>query len=73
MAHPLDKHSNPKAPNVRSASMRKLGKDGNSFTPTEKRKKDKAMRQFSKQRKGYAVAISDAYRVGYDGIHWGDE
>lgn len=51
--------------------MRKLGKDGPSYTPTEQRKKDRLMRQFSKRAKGYAVSISDAYRDGYDQVDWG--
>ncbi len=53
--------------------MRKLGKDGTSWTPTEKRKRDRAMRQFSKRNKGYAIGISDEYRAGYDAIDWGGE
>jgi len=56
---------------VRSASLRKTGKDGTTWTPTEQRKRDKAMRQFSQRAKGYGVGISDAYREGYDSIDWG--
>lgn len=69
--HTLDKRSDPKAPNVRHASMRKLGKDGPTLTPTEKAKKDRLMRQFSKRNKGYAVSISQEYRDRYDQIDWG--
>ena len=73
MTHPLDSKSPAARPNVRSASTRKLGKDGATWTPTELRKRDKAMRQFGKRMKGYGVAISEAYREGYDGIDWGTE
>lgn len=49
--------------NVRSATIRKAGRDGNSLTPTEKRLKDKAMRQFCK---GDGVkASTEAYREGH--------
>ena len=50
--------------------MRKLGRDGTSFTPTEQAKKNRLMRQFAQRNKGYGVSISDAYRQGYDAIDW---
>lgn len=54
--------------------MRKLGKDGNSFTPTEQRKKNELMRQFMKRTEQYADRDADAaYRAGYDLIDWGRE
>lgn len=53
--------------------MRKLGKDGTTLTPTEKAKKDRLMRQFSKRNKGYAVAISEAFKENYEKIDWGNE
>lgn len=55
----------------RTPHQRKLGKDGASFTPTEKRRRDSLLKQFSKQRKGYAVSISDEYKSNYDEINWG--
>lgn len=64
--HPLDV----KAKGTRSASMRKLAKDGTTWTPTEKRKRDKALKQFSGRAKGYAVGISEEYRSNYDSIDW---
>lgn len=73
MSHPLDSKSPAARPNVRSASQRKLGKDGTTWTPTEQRKRDKAMRQFAKRQKGYGVSISQEYRDGYDAIRWKDE
>ena len=72
--HPLDKKSPASRPNVRSASMRKLGKDGPSFTPTEKRKKDRLMKQFSRMgRKGYEISSgnSQAYQDGWERIFGG--
>lgn len=72
--HPTQKKSPAARPNVRSASIRKLGKDGNSLTPTEQRKKDTLMKQFSKfGRKGYNVSSgsSEEYRANYDLIDWG--
>lgn len=68
--HFAEKRSDPKTPNVRSASLRKTGKDGTSWTPTEKARRDRLMRQFAARNKGYGVAISKAYRDGYDGIDW---
>lgn len=69
MTHPLDERSG----KIRSATIRKLGKDGPSLTPTEKTQKARIMRQFSKfGRKGYEVSSgnSEAFRRGYDGIDW---
>ena len=74
MPHLLDVHSDPKAPRVRSPSMRKLGKDGTTLTPTERYKKDKLMRQFCRtKRKGVEVASgnSEEYRRNWDLIDWG--
>lgn len=76
MTHPLDKKSNPKAPNARQAQGRKLAKDGKTWTPTEKLKRDKLLRQFMRTgRKGAQVAsgASPEYRAGYDGIDWGEK
>lgn len=68
--HMFDVKSDPSRPTVRSASIRKSAKDG-GLTPTEQAKKSRLMRQFSARNKGYAVAISDEYRDGYDAIDWG--
>lgn len=68
--HPLDQHSHPSNPNVRSASMRKLGPDGASWTPTEKRRKDRLMKQFCKG--DGPRGNSDAYRDAWDRI-WGSK
>lgn len=69
--HLLDIKSDKSNPNVRSASIRKLGKDGTSFTPTEKHKRDRLMKQFSNQQKGYGTrAITPEYAAGYDAIDW---
>jgi hypothetical protein len=69
MPHPHDTKSSPDRPTVRSATIRKGGRDG-SLSPTEQLKKNRLMKQFSKQAKGYAVGVSQAYRDGYDGISW---
>lgn len=50
--------------------MRKLAKDGTTWTPSEAVKRDRLLRQFSKRVKGYAVAISPEFREGYDAIDW---
>lgn len=74
MPHPLDSKSPASRPNVRSASMRKLGKDGPSWTPTEQRAKDKAMRQFCKfGRKGVGASSgnSEAYQEGWERVFGG--
>lgn len=68
--HTQEGRSDPKRPKVRSASIRKSAKDGTSFTPTEKRLRDRLMRQFSKQAKGYAVGVSEAFKANYDAIDW---
>lgn len=69
--HPLDAKS--KQPKVRSASMRKLAKDGTSWTPTERLKRDRLMKQFAKKgRKGYGLSgNSPEYQRNYDAIDWG--
>lgn len=51
---------------MRSASLRKLGKDGNSLTPTEQRKKNQLMRQFMRNPEG--SLNTEAYRAGYDAM-----
>jgi len=74
MPHPLDVKSPAGRPNVRSASMRKLGKDGTTWTGTEKRAKDKAMRQFCRMgRKGVSVSSgnSEAYQEGWERVFGG--
>ena len=65
--HPLEERSG----KIRSATIRKLGKDGSTLTPTEKYQKNKVMRQFSRcGRKGYEVSSgnSAAFREGWDRI-----
>lgn len=67
-AHPHDGKSPASRPTVRSATIRKGGRDG-SFTPTEIRKKNQLMRQFqSHGRKGGEMfsGNSKAYRDNYD-------
>lgn len=74
MGHFLDKKSDPKQPTVRSASMRRQGKDGNSLTNTEKRTKNRLMKQFMRTgRKGAEVSSgnSEKYQANYDLIDWG--
>lgn len=74
MSHILDQKSGPKSPRVRSASLRKLGKDGTTFTPTERLKRNKAMKQFMRTgRKGSEVSSgnSEEYQRNYDLIDWG--
>lgn len=66
--HPLDQRTRGKE--TRPATIRKLAGDGPSWTPTEKRKRDRALKQFSGRAKGYAVGISQAYRDAYDSIDW---
>lgn len=71
--HPLDAKSSPARPTVRAGPMRKLGKDGTSWTPTEQRKRNQLLRQFTRTgRKGGEVSSgnSEAYREGYDAIDW---
>ena len=72
-SHPFDKKSDPKSPNVRNASVRRGAKDG-SLSPTEKLKKSRLMKQFSKVgNKGYEVRSgnSEAFRNNFDAIDWG--
>lgn len=52
--------------NVRPATIRRSGKDGASFTPTEKRKKDRLMRQFLKGSQDGPRGASPEYCSGYD-------
>ncbi len=65
--HPLEERTG----KIRSATIRKLGKDGSTLTPTEKTQKNKLMRQFSKfGRKGYEVSSGNSaeFREGWDRI-----
>jgi len=66
--HPLDQRTRGKE--TRSASLRKLAHDGPSWTPSEKRKRDRLLKQFSARAKGYAVGLSAEYRNNYDSIDW---
>lgn len=71
--HPRDARSPAGRPKVRSASIRPGGKDGLTLTPTERRKKNQLMKQFSRAgRKGYEVSSgsSPAFRENYDKIDW---
>lgn len=71
--HPLNETSSPSRPTVRSGSMRYRAKDG-AFTPTEKLKKDRLMRQFMRTgRKGAQVSSGNSpeYMANYDLIDWG--
>lgn len=67
--HPLDVHTRGKETRT-TAHERKLAADGLSYTPSEKRKRDRLMRQFSKQAKGYGCAISEQFRDNFDKIDW---
>jgi hypothetical protein len=67
--HPLDESTG----GVRSASMRKLARDGKTWTPTEERTRDRLLKQFCKAgRKGVEVASgnSEAYKANFDLIDW---
>jgi hypothetical protein len=67
--HPLEE----KAGGVRSPTIRKLARDGKSWTPTEQRARDRALKQFCRSgRKGVEVASgnSEAYKAGFDLIDW---
>lgn len=68
-AHPLDVKAKP----VRNASMRKLAKDGKTWTPTERLKRNRMLKQFCKRgRKGVALTgNSPEYLANYDAIDWG--
>lgn len=62
--HPL----NEKSGGVRSATIRKLAKDGTTWTPTEQRTRDKCLRQFcAAGRKGVEVTSgnSEAFKRGW--------
>lgn len=72
--HPLDQRSRAGEGNVRSSSMRKLAKDGKTWTPTEQRKRDKALKQFCKfGRKGVGLSsgASEEYKDGWERIFGG--
>jgi hypothetical protein len=68
--HPRDKKSDSSSPNVRSASMRKEGKDP-GWTPSELHKRNRLMKQFCRSgRKGVEVSSgnSEAYMDGWERI-----
>lgn len=71
--HPLDFKSAPSRPTVRSASLRKSGRDGTSFTPTERRLRDKLMHQFCRAgRKGVELGSNTtAYEEGWERVFGG--
>lgn len=67
--HPLDERKG----GVRSPHIRKLAKDGTTWTPTEQVTRNRVMKQFCKAgRKGVEVSSgnSEAYKKGYEGIDW---
>lgn len=49
---------------------RKLAHDGPSWTPSEARKRDRLLKQFSARAKGYAIGCSQEFRDNYDSIDW---
>lgn len=62
--HPLDE----KTGGLRSPTIRKLAKDGTTWTPTEQRTRDKCLRQFcAAGRKGVEVTSgnSEAFKRGW--------
>lgn len=63
--HPLDESKG----GVRSPHIRKLARDGTTWTPTELSTRNRLMRQFCKMPEN-AVG-SEAYRANYDLIDWG--
>ena len=70
--HPL----NSKSGGLRSPTIRKLAKDGTTWTPTEQVQRDKCLRQFCKAgRKGVEVTAgnSDAYKRGWIRMFGTDE
>lgn len=72
--HPLDEKT--RGGKVRPATVRKLAKDGTSWTPTERLKRDKLMRQFMRTgRKGAQVSSGNSpeYEEGYSLIDWDKE
>lgn len=65
--HPL----NEKSGGLRSPAIRKLAKDGPSWTPTEQVTRDKCLKQFCKAgRKGVEVSSgnSEAFQRGWDAV-----
>lgn len=62
--HPLDESKG----GVRSPTIRKLARDGTSWTPTEQRTRDRLMKQFTKLEG--ASGNSEAYRTNFDLIDW---
>lgn len=62
--HPLEERTG----GVRSASMRKLARDGKTWTPTEKRTRDRLMKQFCRLESG--GGNSEEYRRRFDLIDW---
>ena len=71
--HPLDFKSHPSRPTVRNGSLRKSGRDGTNFTPTERRLRDKLMHQFCRNgRKGVELGSdTTAYGEGWERIFGG--
>lgn len=59
-SHPLEESTG----GVRSASMRKLARDGKTWTPSERRRRDQLMKQFCRLEAG--SASTEAYRRGWD-------
>lgn len=71
MTHVLNIKSAPSRPKVRSASMRKLSRDGTTWTGTELRQRGECLKQFCRfGRKGVEVSSgsSDAYKDGWERV-----
>lgn len=66
-SHPLEDSKG----GVRSPQMRKLARDGKTWTPTEQRLRDKLMKQFC-HLEG-AAGATEAYRRGWDAAFGGPE
>jgi hypothetical protein len=56
-------------PRGKNCEQRKSGRDGPSWTPTERRIKDQLMRQFMRTGEGPG-GVSDLFRANYDAIDW---
>lgn len=73
--HPQDKRSDKTRPTVRSATIQKSAKDG-GFTPTEMRKRNQLLKQFSGvSAKGYEIrsGTSKEFRDNYDAVFAKDD
>lgn len=68
--HPLDFKSSSSRPTVRNGSLRKSGRDGTSWTPSERLKRDKLMHQFCRNgRKGVELGNdTTAYGEGWERV-----